>query len=71
MSAGREAMLIQVLYDDNRYDYVKGFQLDRLLEAKKIQKFKRGSGWVTVGVDAIRWRKSASYDGVERRSATA
>ncbi|MGD0585715.1 MAG: GSU3473 family protein [Oryzomonas sp.] len=62
-------MLIQVLYDDNKYDYVKGFQLDRLLEVKKIQKFKRSSGWVTVGVDPTRWRKSPSYDGVERRTA--
>jgi hypothetical protein len=62
-------MLIQVLYDDNRYDYVKGFQLDRLLEVKKVQKFKRSSGWVTVGVDPIRWRTSPSYDGVERRTA--
>ena len=62
-------MLIQVLYDDNKYDYVKGFQLDRLLEVKKVQKFKRSSGWVTVGVDPTRWKKSLSYDGVERRTA--
>jgi hypothetical protein len=67
--AGRIAMLIQVLYEDNRYDYVKGFQLDRLLEVKKVQKFKRSSGWVTVGVDPIRWMKSPSYDGEERRAA--
>jgi hypothetical protein len=62
-------MLIQVLYDDNKYDYVKGFQLDRLLEVNKVQKFKRSSGWVTVGVDPIRWRKSPSYDGLERRAS--
>ena len=62
-------MLIQVLYDDNRYDYVKGFQLDRLLEVKKVQKFKRSSGWGTVGVDPVRWRISPSYDGMERREA--
>jgi len=62
-------MLIQVLYDDNKYDYVKGFQLDRLLEVKKVQKFKRSSGWVTVGVAPPRWKKSLSYDGVERRTA--
>jgi hypothetical protein len=62
-------MLIQVLYDDNRYDYVKGFQLDRLLEVNKVQKFKRSSGWVTVGVDPIRWSRSQGYDGMERRAA--
>jgi hypothetical protein len=60
-------MLIQVLYDDNRYDYVKGPQLDRLLEGNKVQKFKRSTGWVTVGVDPVRWRRSPSYNGIERR----
>jgi len=64
-------MLIQVLYNDNKYDYVKGFQLDRLLEEKMIQKFKRSSGWVTVGIDPVRWRKSPSYNGMERRTAWA
>lgn len=63
-------MLIQVLYDDNRYDYVKGYQLDMLLEGNKIQKFKRSSGWVTVGVDPIRWRKNLNYNGIERRAVT-
>ncbi len=62
-------MLIHVLYDDNRYDYVKGFHLDSLLEMKKVQKFRRSSGWVTVAVDPIRWRKGSGYNGVERRSA--
>jgi hypothetical protein len=61
-------MLIQVLYDDNRYDYVKGSQLDRLLEGNKVQKFKRSTGWVTVGVDPVRWRRSPSYNGMERRA---
>jgi len=64
-------MLIHVLYDDNRYDYVKGFQLDRLLEAKKVQRFKRSSGWVTVGVDPVRWRRSPHYNGIERRASAA
>ncbi|KAB0665443.1 hypothetical protein F6V25_10220 [Oryzomonas japonica] len=62
-------MLIHVLYDDNKYDYVKGFQLDRLLEVKKVQKFKRSTGWVTVGVDPMRWRKNPNYHGLERRAA--
>ena len=61
-------MLIQVLYDDNRYDYVKGQQLDRLLEVNKVQKFKRSTGWVTVGVDPVRWRRNPNYNGMERRS---
>lgn len=60
-------MLIHVHYNDDKYDYVKGFQLDRLLEVKKVQRFKRSSGWVTVGVDPIRWRRNPNYQGTERR----
>lgn len=47
-------MLIQVSYPDGRNDYVKGFVLDKLIEEKQISKFKRSSGWVTVGVDPVR-----------------
>lgn len=47
-------MMIQVNYSDNRYDFVQGQTLDRLIEADKIRRFRRSSGWVTVGVDPIR-----------------
>ncbi|MDD2899270.1 MAG: hypothetical protein PHI31_11225 [Desulfuromonadaceae bacterium] len=47
-------MLIPILRTDNYYDYVKGFVLDSLIEANEIVKFKRASGWVTVGRDKIR-----------------
>ena len=65
-------MLIQVLLRDNHYDYVKDFILDSLIECQKIAKFRRSSGWVTIGVDPIRRRKAKeSYNGVERRAAVA
>lgn len=63
-------MLIQVAYTDNRYDYLKDFQLDRLLELRQVAGFRRSSGWVRVGVDPIRERKKEfSYYGPERRTS--
>ena len=65
-------MLIQVAYLDNRYDYLKDFQLDRLLEQRQVAGFRRCSGWVQVGVDPIRERRgSYPYYGPERRTLTA
>lgn len=61
-------MLIQVSYDDERYDYVKDFMLDRLIQSGAISSFRRKSGWVRVGVDPVRTSSSANYTGVERRA---
>ena len=47
-------MLLQVIRTGNHYDYVKDFMLDSLIESKGIVKFKRITGWVTVGADPIR-----------------
>lgn len=47
-------MLIQIMRDKNHYDYVKEPQLDKLIAQKLIEKFKRTSGWVTLGVDPVR-----------------
>jgi hypothetical protein len=47
-------MNIQVCYPDNRFDYVSDNILDRLIESRRIVKFRRSSGWVTLGVDPIR-----------------
>jgi hypothetical protein len=55
-------MLIQVIYDDNHHDFVKPNMLDTLIESQRIAKFKRSSGWVTVGMDPIRKaRRAPSY----------
>jgi hypothetical protein len=40
--------------DKNHYDYVKESQLDKLIARKLIEKFKRTSGWVTLGIDQVR-----------------
>ncbi len=50
-------MLIQVNYPDNRFDYVKENILDTLIESKKITRFRRSTGWVTLGVDSVRTKK--------------
>lgn len=63
-------MLIQVEYDNNKFDFVKNYQLDSLLENQRIRRFKRTSGWVTVGVDPIRTKRNGLnfYYSPERRS---
>ncbi len=50
-------MLIQIFRTGNRYDYVKDFVLDSLIESKEIVKFRRSTGWVTIGADPIRRNK--------------
>jgi hypothetical protein len=47
-------MLIQVVFPDNHHDFVKPGMLDPLIESRRIAKFKRSTGWVTVGVDPVR-----------------
>lgn len=62
-------MLVQVNWTNNRYDYVKDFMLDSLIEAGVVARFLRSSGWVTIGVDPIRTSSlNNGYDGVERRA---
>jgi hypothetical protein len=62
-------MLVQVNWTNNRYDYVKDFMLDSLIEAGVVARFLRSSGWVTVGVDPIRSSTSRrNYNGSERRA---
>jgi hypothetical protein len=47
-------MMIQVINSDNRFDYVKDDILDHLIKSNTVKRFKRASGWVTVGVDPVR-----------------
>lgn len=62
-------MLVQVNWTNNRYDYVKDFMLDSLIEAGVVARFLRSSGWVTIGVDPVRSSSSQQqYEGGERRS---
>ena len=62
-------MLVQVHWTNNHYDYVKDFMLDSLIEAGKVARFMRSTGWVTIGVDPVRKNKpNTEYRGSERRS---
>jgi hypothetical protein len=62
-------MLIQVIRADNHYDYVKDFILDSLIESKGIVKFKRSTGWVTIGADPMRKStRSGAFNGTDRRT---
>jgi hypothetical protein len=51
---GGSGMLIQVHYPDNRFDYVNAPMLNTLIESREILRFKRFSGWVTIGTDPLR-----------------
>ncbi len=47
-------MLIRVVYNDNKYDFVKPARLDEMLKAGSISMFQRSNGWVRVGFDPLR-----------------
>jgi len=65
-------MLIHVQYSDNRYDMVKDYWLEEMITAKRINRFRRSDGWVTVGVDPVRGTKPGfSYPGPERRRSVS
>lgn len=53
-------MLIHIIRNGCNYDYVKDFMLDRLIEQEEIVKFKRSTGWITIGADPI--RRSTRHD---------
>ena len=50
----QDSMLIPVYYPDLRLEYVNASTLDNLIETNGIMKFKRNTGWVTLGVDPVR-----------------
>jgi len=61
-------MLIEVIYPGMQHDYVDDFMLDSLIESGRIIKFRRQSGWVTLGVDPVRQKKRCIWHkGEERR----
>jgi hypothetical protein len=61
-------MLIRVIYQNQRYDFVKASRLDEFIESGAIASFQRRSGWVRVGIDPIRVTTTdSSYTGEERR----
>jgi hypothetical protein len=62
-------LLIHIIRTGNNFDYVKDFMLDNLIESKKVVKFKRSTGWVTIGVDPIRTSmRDSVFNGTDRRA---
>ena len=61
-------MLIRVIYEDGKFDMVKPQMLDKLLEANKVNSFKRNTGWVVIGRDVLRKSSNSNdYKGQDRR----
>ena len=62
-------MLIEVQLSYGERTTVLQEGLDRLLEHNLVNRFKRKSGWVTVGVDPIRSKTTSQliYEGFDRR----
>ena len=63
---------IDVIMWDGTYHRFTPLVLDVLLETNRVMKFRRSSGWVTVGVDPVRTSPRSSfselYSGPERRT---
>jgi hypothetical protein len=67
-----ERSYIDVILKDGTYHHFTPRVLDVLLESHRVYKFKRSSGWTTIGIDPVRTKKSGvanhSYtDGNDRR----
>ena len=64
---------IEAIIGDGTHHLLMPSVLDVLLENNQVVKFKRSSGWVTVGIDPIRFKNrreaSRSFNGHDRRSA--
>ena len=63
---------IELIMTDGSQLEVSPQVLDVLLESGRVTKFKRSSGWVTIGMDPIRCShrvdNSYLYDGPEKRT---
>ena len=63
---------IEVILSDGAHHYLEPSVLDVLLEKNQVEKFKRSSGWVTVGISPVRVGNRRGsylpYHGIERRS---
>ena len=64
---------IEVMTNKGTVLFCQPSMLDALLKKNKLTKFRRKSGWVTVGVDPIRIKSvpeaSQLFNGFERRAS--
>jgi hypothetical protein len=65
---------IEAITRDGTHHHFTPRVLDVMLERDQVMRFKRSSGWVTVGVDPVRAKRSSGdsfiHDGWERRCST-
>jgi len=52
-----ERSYIDVILKDGTYHHFTPRVLNVLLESHRVHKFKRTSGWATIGVDPVRTKK--------------
>ena len=58
-----ESSYIDVILKDGTYHHFTPRVLNVLLESHRVHKFKRTSGWATIGVDPVRTKKSSLANG--------
>jgi hypothetical protein len=62
---------IELIMSDGTQIHVTPRVLDVLLDTNRVIKFKRSSGWVTIGLDPVRAKRRSDYceiyNGIERR----
>lgn len=70
--SGTDRSYIDVILKDGTYHHFTPRVLNVLLESHRVHKFKRSSGWATVGIDPVRMPKpeplNSYYQGPERRT---
>lgn len=63
---------IEVILMDGTSCHLRPKILDLLLDKERVLKFRRSTGWVTVGVDPVRSKRRhdfcSLYSGPERRN---
>lgn len=52
-----ERSYIDVILKDGTYHHFTPRVLSVLLESHRVHKFKRSSGWATIGIDPVRTKK--------------
>ena len=53
----KERSYIDVILKDGTYHHFTPRVLNVLLESHRVHKFKRSSGWATIGIDPVRTKK--------------
>lgn len=66
VAEGLHMKKMPVIFKDNHYETVTGNELDKLLETGKLKAFRRSTGWVVIGRDALRG-SGGMYVGPDRR----